>query len=105
MGDARRNAFPKEFLTLLLRRKCANTEWTNYTVSPKFCVESGGRTQYPFSEYSYLMCRGLAHIYLLAFCFDSLGLSFLSWKKPVIHVPDMYCLKSRKERQSTGILW
>ena len=26
------------------------------------------RTQYPFSEYIYLMCRGLTHIYLLAFC-------------------------------------
>ena len=59
----------------------------------------------PLSWYIYLMCIVLADIYLFIgfLFFDSLGFSFSSWKKPIIYVPVMYCLKSWKERQSIDI--
>ena len=48
---------------------------------------------------TYLMCRVLAHIYLLTFSFYSVEFSFLSCKKPITHVMkvvkgktvDVYC--------------
>ena len=55
-----------------------------YKVSKKFARIQ--RTQKPFSGYIYLMCRVLAHVYLLTCCFSLKRVFILKLKKLMIHV-------------------
>ena len=55
-----------------------------YRVPKKFARIQ--RTQKPFSGYIYLMCRVLAHVYLLTCCFSQYMGFILKLKKLMIHV-------------------
>ena len=55
-----------------------------YRVSKKFARIQ--RTQKPFSGYIYLMCRVLAHVYLLTCSFSQYRVFILELKKLMIHV-------------------
>ena len=55
-----------------------------YRVSKRFARIQ--RTQKPFSGYIYLMCRVLAHVYLLTCSFSRHRVFILELKKLIIHV-------------------
>ena len=55
-----------------------------YRVSKKFATIL--RTQKPFSGYIYLICRMLAHVYLLTCSFSQYGVFILELKKLIMHV-------------------
>ena len=55
-----------------------------YRVSKKFAGIL--RTQKPFSGYIYLMCRMLAHVYLLTCSFSQYRVFILELKKLIMHV-------------------
>ena len=55
-----------------------------YRVSKKFARIL--RTQKPFSGYIYLMCRMLAHVYLLTCSFSQYRVFILELKKLITHV-------------------
>ena len=85
-------------ITLLMR----TLEWL-YSVSQKICYNLAHTK--PLSWINLVDVQGVrTFIYWLS-VFDSLGMSFPSWKKSIIHVLDIYCLKSWKLKRSRLVLF